>query len=81
MTYVCVDCGSTFEDPARWEERHGFDHGPFEQWSGCPYCGESYVEAKSCNCCGELITDKYVKIGAERYCQECFTIMDVGDED
>lgn len=39
MEYICEDCGRVFEEPYRYEERHGFTHGPFEKWSVCPYCG------------------------------------------
>lgn len=46
--YKCRECGSEFDEPHRWVERHGFTYGPFEHWSACPYCGscdydESYI--------------------------------------
>lgn len=41
--YTCLDCGKTFDDPKRWEERHGLDSPPYEDFSGCPYCGGAYV--------------------------------------
>ena len=40
--YTCLDCGKTFDDPKRWEERHGLDSPPYEDFSGCPYCGGAY---------------------------------------
>lgn len=36
--YKCRECGAVFEEPHRWVERHGFDYGPFENWSACPVC-------------------------------------------
>ena len=80
--FTCTSCGHLFEEPRHWEERHGLDHGPFETFSGCPKCGEPYVEAKQCDCCGEFITGKYVKTyDDKRYCEDCYMVMDVGDED
>ena len=32
--YTCLDCGKTFDDPKRWEERHGLDSPPYEDFSG-----------------------------------------------
>ena len=37
--YKCRECGCEFDEPHRYVERHGFTHGPFEQWSECPHCG------------------------------------------
>jgi hypothetical protein len=79
--WVCVNCGHVFEEPACWDERHGFDHGPFERLSGCPRCFESYVEAHRCDCCGEWITGSYIKLeSGERICDDCYMPMDLGDE-
>ena len=79
--WVCTDCGHFFENPHYWEERHGFDYGPFEKFSGCPKCGEPYVEAHQCDSCGEFITNTYIKTeSGERYCENCYTVIDVGDE-
>ena len=36
--YKCRECGHEFDEPKKWVERHGFTHGPFERWSGCPNC-------------------------------------------
>lgn len=80
--FVCTNCGEVFEDPDCWEEGHGLDYGPFEQWSGCPACGESYVEAYKCDCCDEWITGRYIKTdNDQRICEDCYKVMDVGDED
>lgn len=82
MDFICLDCGEVFSDPSHWEERHGFDYGPFEQRSGCPYCGEAYTEAYKCDCCGEWITGSYIKTdNGLRICEGCYVVMEIGDED
>ena len=79
--FVCTECGEVFDEPYYWKEGHGFDYGPFEQWSGCPYCGGSYAEAYKCDCCDEWITGCYVKLkNGERICEECYTTYDLGEE-
>ena len=78
---VCLDCGNIFDEPKRWEETHGLEYGPYEHWSGCPDCGGAYVEAHRCDGCGEWIaTETYVKMGNERYCEDCFEICDLADD-
>lgn len=82
MKYICLDCGEVFDEPAYWEERHGFDYGPFEKWSGCPYCGESYTKAYKCSDCGDWIFGEYIKTASgHRFCENCYTTMELGDED
>lgn len=79
---VCVSCGHLFEAPAYWEETHGLDTPPYEKRSGCPVCYSGYVEARRCDSCGEFITDEYIKTeDGERFCQECYMIMALGEED
>lgn len=54
--YKCPECGETFDTPHEYEEKHGLDYGPYEQWSVCPYCGEpGYEEAVECDVCGETV--------------------------
>lgn len=80
--FVCTNCGHVFEDPEYWEERHGFDYGPFERWSGCPNCRGSYVEAHRCDCCDEWIDGPYIMLeSGERICEGCYTTYELGDED
>lgn len=80
--WVCTNCGHIFEEPHRWEERHGFDYGPFEKFSGCPECGESYIEAHKCDECGHWITGEYIKtVSGQRICENCYNVMEIGDED
>ena len=79
--FVCLDCGHVFDEPHHWEERHGFNNGPFEQLSGCPKCGEAYVETYMCDCCNQWIVDAYIKTeDGQRYCHECYCKCDLGDE-
>jgi hypothetical protein len=49
--YKCLDCGRTFSTPKYWQETHGLDYGPYEQFSGCPFCGGDYEDA------GDLVHD------------------------
>ena len=80
--FVCLDCGKTFDEPDCWEETHGFNYGPFEEFDGCPYCGEAYVEAHECSCCGEWITGPYIKTrDGDRICENCYVSYDLGDEE
>ena len=82
ILFVCIECGRTFEEPIYWEERHGLDSPPYEQYSGCPHCQGSYVEAYECDCCNKWITtETYIKTeDNKRYCENCFCILNLGDE-
>lgn len=79
---VCIECGEIFDEPVYWEETHGLDTPPYEQWSGCPHCRGSYTEAYKCDCCDEWIrTERYFKTEEDkRYCDDCVRIMYLGDE-
>lgn len=44
MLYRCLDCGYIFEEPVVWQESHGLDTPPYEEWSGCPRCRGGYEE-------------------------------------
>ena len=79
---VCLYCGNIFDEDelARWDETHGLDFGPYEQWIGSPCCHENYAEAHICDGCGEYInTETYVEIGDKKYCENCFTIKNLGE--
>lgn len=80
--FICCDCGSSFHEPVQWEERHGLDTPPYEQLSGSPCCHGAYVKAFRCSCCDEWITtEDYIKTNdGERYCEDCFQHMKLGDE-
>ena len=82
MGYVCIECGTIFDEPTYWEERHGLDTPPYEQWSGSPCCHGEYAQAQECSCCGEFITGQYIKTDdGERYCENCYVVHELGDED
>lgn len=78
--WICIECGRTFEDPVHWEEKHNLDGPPYEQMSGCPYCYGAFTEAHRCKKCGEIIDGEYVKINNDRYCNGCYLIYELGDE-
>ena len=80
--YTCLDCGATFDEPKRWEERHGLDTPPYEQWSGCPFCGGAYAPTIICDSCGEPITGDYVRVepSGEPFCDSCFMLKSFGDD-
>ena len=79
--FVCLDCGNIFAEPKHYVDKHGFDIPPFEERDGCPYCGGAYAEAHQCDCCGKWIDDDYIKIKTgERFCCNCFTGMELGEE-
>lgn len=78
--FVCTNCGYLFEEPCEWEERHGFSHGPFERWRGCPKCYEPYVEAHKCDSCRDWIDGEYIKVGDKRYCSNCYIHYEIGEE-
>ncbi len=79
--FVCIECGCLFDTPVYWEERHGLDTPPYEQWSGCPRCYENYIEAFKCDFCGEYITSDYIKTeDDEKFCDNCYRVMELKDE-
>lgn len=81
--YVCLDCYSTFEEPARWKESRGecFGFPAYEEMCGCPYCGGSYTVTHKCDCCVEWIVGPYIKLeSGKRICENCHQVMELGDE-
>lgn len=83
MTFVCLECGEVFDKPIELKDDRGecFGFPAYENFSVCPYCHGAYTEAHRCDCCGEWITDDYIKVGNERFCNNCFLHYDLGDED
>lgn len=79
--YICLDCFRCFDEPQYWKETHGLDSPPYEQMSGCQFCGGAYVEAYECDCCGEWIRGDYIKTdNGERYCENCIRHYALGEE-
>ena len=70
MMYRCENCGNLFEEgeQAVWEERHGFDTPPYEQWSGCPLCRGDYEEVHQCKECCDWHTEDELYNG---WCEKC----------
>ena len=81
--YTCLDCGKTFDEPKRWEERHGLESPPYEDFSGCPYCGGAYTRTILCDGCEKPITGDFVEIEptGDRFCDECFMMKSLGEDD
>lgn len=70
--YKCESCGRTFEEQKHYTESHGFEHPPFEEWDGCPFCGESgAVEIGSCSCCDKIVDADELYHG---YCETCLKL-------
>lgn len=70
MMYRCESCGHLFEEgeQAVWEERHGLDTPPYEQWSGCPICKGGYEKVYQCKKCGDWHTEEELYEG---WCEKC----------
>ena len=84
VLFVCIDCGKTFSEPARWTEDRGeyFGFPTCEEFVGCPYCYGAYAVAHQCDCCDEWISDDYIKTeDGRRYCNDCIMHMKLGEED
>ena len=80
--WICLDCGRVFEETKHYTETHGLSAPPYEEYDACPRCGGAYATAFRCDCCDKWITDTYVKTKAgERYCENCYMPMDLGEED
>lgn len=79
--YFCLDCGHMFEEPEHFIDTHGLDAPPYEERDGCPECGGAYTRTYECGCCGRYIACNYVKVDGERYCDECYRVYELGDED
>lgn len=78
--FVCLECHEIFEEPKQWVDRHGLDTPPYEVTYGCPYCGGTYSKAYQCYNCDEWITDDYIKVDDNRYCDECYCEFTLGCE-
>ena len=85
ILFVCKHCGGIFHEPIHWKEDRGecFGFPTYEEFCGSPCCRASFATAFQCDCCGEYITtETYIKTSNdERYCEECFQCMTLGEED
>lgn len=80
--FICLECGSLFDTPKKYIERHGLDSPPYEEFTACPFCGGAYTTARYCDACGEPITGDYVKIDStgDCYCDSCFILKSFDDD-
>ena len=74
MLYICTDCRQRFDEPHRYVERHGLEHGPYEQMSCCPFCGGDYERALTCDECGEVLPESEICLNdhGRDLCAECY---------
>lgn len=78
--FICRDCGRIFETPQQIIERHGLDSPPYEEFSGCPFCGGDYTETYVCCECGQFITGDFVELkNGEHYCNACYETYNILD--
>lgn len=75
-TYICRDCGETFDEPKHYTERHGLETGPYEELTCCPFCGGSYEKAVACACCGRLIPESEACLTDDLQCTLCTDCAD-----
>ena len=73
--FVCLECGLIFDTPRKWTERHGLEVPPYEELTGCPACGGSYIELKRCDACKKPIIGDYIHIPSldSDFCETCYT--------
>ena len=81
MKFICLDCDHLFDEPRRYVDRHGLDSPNYEESSGCPKCGGAYTDALVCSACDEYITGDYITTAdGNRYCENCYCHMSLGEE-
>ncbi len=70
MAYICLECQNIFEEgeQVEWIERHGFDYGGGERFSGCPLCRGEYEKSIPCEICGSEHLEEDLHGGV---CDEC----------
>lgn len=82
FNYICPDCGMEFNNPVLYHEILDEEIVALRYW-GCPYCkGAAFTKALYCEECGALIQGSYVRLkNLDVYCERCFDIYEIGDED
>ena len=72
--YICKDCGTLFNTPVEYTEKHGLDSPPYETWYGCPECSGAYTNTFECDVCNKYIIGEYAKVtNGMKICDACFT--------
>ena len=44
--YYCYNCRSTFDEPVKIVDTHGWFYPPYETYWGCPECGGWDIEER-----------------------------------
>ena len=82
--FLCLECGALFENPRYYRDYHGecFGYPAYEEYNACPCCVGAFVETYECDGCGKWITDDYVELDdGSRYCEECYCVKSIGEDD
>ena len=78
--FICLDCGSVFDEPEYFYDFHGMETPPYEIYKGCPGCGGAYTDAITCSICGEYILDEYADVvDGQNICENCYTRRTIGE--
>ena len=81
MEYFCLDCQRIFKIPRQYTETYGMPP-PWFVYSGCPYCGGMYVQAKKCSQCGRYITDGYIMLRDKSFvCDNCYIEKNIAERE
>ena len=76
MSYTCVECYISFDEPKEFCESHG------ENYDACPTCGGDYRQSRFCDACARRMTNDYIKTTAgHRFCGRCYVEIGFGYED
>ena len=82
--FLCTECGAIFETPKYYRDYHGecFGYPAYEEYEAFPCCGGAFAETYECDCCGKWITGEYAELAdGSRYCEECYCIKYIGEDD
>lgn len=83
---ICLECGHVFDeedvDVVRSYLGECWGQDCYESEACSPCCHDDFTEAYECDCCGEWITESYIKLdNGQRICQNCYCHYDIGEED
>ena len=73
--FLCTRCGKIFDEPIAFfgEKTEHFGIPCREEFSGCPSCGNSFVETYRCDVCNEYIVGDYILTNDnKKYCEDCY---------
>ena len=73
--YTCLECRESFDEYRSYREPHG------EIFLGCPDCAGAFIESIDCDICNCHISNTYfVTTSGRRYCFDCITEYELGEE-